>query len=86
MRPAFSPGCTEGFAPYRKSYTEEAFADTVLTPKTLKHRMKSMVVALTWDTTEPLKSSAYSHRRDHRKRGCFISRFNELDTRRDLKL
>jgi ribosomal protein S18 acetylase RimI-like enzyme len=34
----------EAFAPYRASYTEEAYLDTVLTTKTLKHRMKDMAV------------------------------------------
>lgn len=34
----------EAFAPYRSSYTAEAFLDTVLTPRTLNQRMKSMTV------------------------------------------
>lgn len=34
----------EAFAPYKDSYTEEAYMDTVLSPETLKHRMKSMKV------------------------------------------
>jgi GNAT superfamily N-acetyltransferase len=32
----------EAFEPYRGSYTPEAFADTVLTPETLQHRLASM--------------------------------------------
>jgi ribosomal protein S18 acetylase RimI-like enzyme len=32
----------EAFEPYRGSYTLEAFADTVLTPETLQHRLASM--------------------------------------------
>jgi ribosomal protein S18 acetylase RimI-like enzyme len=32
----------EAFEPYRISYTPEAFADTVLTPETLQHRLASM--------------------------------------------
>ena len=34
----------EAFARYRSSYTVEAFLDTVLTPETLKQRMKFMTV------------------------------------------
>lgn len=34
----------EAFAPFRSSYTAGALLDTVLTPETLKHRMKAMTV------------------------------------------
>ncbi len=36
----------EAFEPYRGSYTPEAFADTVLTPETLQHRLASMCVVV----------------------------------------
>ena len=32
------------FEPYRDQYTPEAFADTVLTPATIQHRLESMSV------------------------------------------
>jgi ribosomal protein S18 acetylase RimI-like enzyme len=32
------------FAAYRGCYSEQGFLDTVLTPETLKHRMKQMVI------------------------------------------
>src|SRR2546428_10290065 len=32
------------FAPYRESYTPDAFLDTVLTPETLRHRLSEMSV------------------------------------------
>jgi ribosomal protein S18 acetylase RimI-like enzyme len=34
----------EAFEPYRDSYTPGAFADTVLTPETLLHRLETMCV------------------------------------------
>jgi ribosomal protein S18 acetylase RimI-like enzyme len=34
----------EAFAPYRDSYTQKVFLDTVLTRQTLKHRMKKMTL------------------------------------------
>ena len=34
------------FAPYRESYTPEAFLDTVLTPETLRHRLSEMSVVV----------------------------------------
>lgn len=34
----------EAFAPYKANYTAEAFLDTVLSPETIKHRMKSMKI------------------------------------------
>jgi len=38
-------GCLSAtFAAYRECYSEKGFMDTVLTPETLKHRMKQMVV------------------------------------------
>jgi GNAT superfamily N-acetyltransferase len=38
-------GClAEAFAEYRASYTEQGFLDTVLTPETLKYRMKQMAI------------------------------------------
>jgi len=35
---------SEAFAPYREHYSEQAFLDTVLTPETLKHRMRHMAI------------------------------------------
>jgi GNAT superfamily N-acetyltransferase len=34
----------DAFAPYKRSYTAEAFMDTVLSLETIKHRMKSMKI------------------------------------------
>ncbi len=34
------------FAPYRESYTAEAFADTVLTPDAFRHRLSEMSVVV----------------------------------------
>jgi N-acetylglutamate synthase-like GNAT family acetyltransferase len=34
----------DAFAPYRNSYTAEAFLDTVLSAETIKHRMKNMKI------------------------------------------
>jgi GNAT superfamily N-acetyltransferase len=39
------PNClAEAFTPYKANYTAEAFLDTVLSPETIKHRMKSMKI------------------------------------------
>jgi ribosomal protein S18 acetylase RimI-like enzyme len=35
---------TEAFAPYKDNYTADAFLDTVLSPETIKCRMKSMKI------------------------------------------
>ena len=38
-------GClADAFAAYRECYSEQGFMDTVLTPETLKHRMKHMAI------------------------------------------
>lgn len=42
--PAILACLAESFAPYRSDYSAEAFLDTVLSEKTLKHRMKRMTV------------------------------------------
>lgn len=34
----------EAFAPYRNSYTPEGYADTVLSPETLAHRIETMTI------------------------------------------
>lgn len=34
----------EAFAPYKHNYTAEAFLDTVLSPETIKYRMKNMKI------------------------------------------
>ena len=39
------------FAPYRESYTPEAFSDTVLTPDTLRHRLSDMSVVVATSTS-----------------------------------
>jgi N-acetylglutamate synthase-like GNAT family acetyltransferase len=41
----------ETFAPYRDSYTPAAFADTVLTPKTLRKRSLEMQVLVATDSS-----------------------------------
>jgi hypothetical protein len=41
----------EAFEPYRKNYTELAFADTVLTPETLRKRLSQMQVLVATDIT-----------------------------------
>jgi N-acetylglutamate synthase-like GNAT family acetyltransferase len=38
------------FAPYRESYTPEAFSDTVLTPETFRHRLSDMSVVVATST------------------------------------
>jgi len=45
---------SEAFAPYHSAYTPEAFADTVLTPATLRDRMATMsiLVSLTNQTDD----------------------------------
>lgn len=39
------------FAPYRESYTSEAFLDTVLTPETFRHRLSEMSVVVATSTS-----------------------------------
>jgi len=39
------------FAPYRESYTPEAFLDTVLTPETFRHRLSEMSVFVATGTS-----------------------------------
>src|SRR5438132_13776357 len=39
------------FAPYRESYTPDAFLDTVLTPETLRHRLSEMSVLVATGTS-----------------------------------
>ena len=39
----------EAFAPYKGNYTAEAFLDTVLSPETIKHRMKSLKIFVAQD-------------------------------------
>jgi N-acetylglutamate synthase-like GNAT family acetyltransferase len=39
------------FAPYRESYTPEAFLDTVLTPETFRHRLSEMAVFVATGTS-----------------------------------
>lgn len=39
------------FAPYRKSYTPEAYLDTVLTPETFRHRLSEMSVFVATGTS-----------------------------------
>ena len=41
----------DAFAPYQSSYTAEAYFDTVLSPETIKLRMKSMKVFVAEDPT-----------------------------------
>src|SRR5580704_6964961 len=48
------------FAPYRESYTAEAFSDTVLTPDTFRHRLSDMsVVVATSSAGEVVGTVAY---------------------------
>jgi ribosomal protein S18 acetylase RimI-like enzyme len=48
------------FAPYRESYTTEAFLDTVLTPETFRHRLLEMsVVVATGISGEVVGTIAY---------------------------
>jgi len=53
--PKHSAGILEclglAFAPYRNSYTPEAFLDTVLTPETLRDRLTEMSVFVATDTS-----------------------------------
>ena len=42
--PAVLNCLSQAFAEYRNNYTEEGFLDTVLTPETLKHRMRHMAI------------------------------------------
>jgi len=39
----------EAFEPYRTAYTPEGFLDTVLTPETLEHRLRTMAIFVVKD-------------------------------------
>ena len=61
------------FAPYRESYTPEAFLDTVLTPETFRHRLSEMsVVVATSMSGEVVGTIAYKV-----LAGCGKSRFGK---------
>ena len=48
------------FAPYRESYTPEAFSDTVLTPDSFRHRLAEMSVVVATSTSgEVIGTIAY---------------------------
>jgi hypothetical protein len=41
----------QAFEPYRKSYTQQAFIDTVLTPETLRQRFRVMQILVAADAS-----------------------------------
>jgi len=49
--PAILNCLADAFAPYRSSYTEEAFLDTVLSAETIKRCMKNMKIFVAEDPT-----------------------------------
>ena len=57
----------EAFEPYRAQYTPDGFADTVLSPQTLAHRMATMTVFVAVDAAEQVIGTIACHRSSERE-------------------